>query len=118
MNANPIRGEVEIAIGGQPRILRYGWDEIAKLQAKFGDDLDKVLLAAVSKPDLQAIAEILAIGLIAGWPGVTADIIKSASPPIAATSSSVMEAFKLAWQGPEGSLEQKADPMKPPGTTD
>jgi hypothetical protein len=99
---NPYRGEVAIEIAGRPRILRYGWAEIAALQAALGEDFSTRIAQAMAATDGNVLAQVLAIGLKHDWPEVTAEAIVEASPPIAATIEAINRALTLAFHGVKG----------------
>ena len=87
---NRLRGEgVSIALNGQMYGLRYDWDALARLDARFPDGLDL--------KDPETLAEVVAIGI--ADPEVTAETVKAASPPVMPTIDAVTRAHNLAYYG-------------------
>lgn len=101
MSANKERGEIAIKIDGEERILKYGWNEIAQLQEKFGEKVDTALNDAIKSFKPGIIAEILVIGLQRNWPEVSVEAIMEISPPIMEASQKIFRAFNLAMFGDE-----------------
>lgn len=115
MTANGYRGEVDIRIGGQLRILRFGWGELSALQAELGEDaFDAKIGAAISALDLPVLAQVLAIGLRESWPGVTPQMITEASPPLAEVTAAITVALKRSFHG-MGEVPVSPDQNPPQG---
>lgn len=108
MAVNQYRGEVAVEIGGEMRVLRFSWDALARAKADVGDQL----FNAVVDMDFDLMARLLTAGLAEAWPEVTADEIRSLSPPVLVIQQALIQALNLAFYGSkEGpAAKPSADP--------
>jgi hypothetical protein len=101
MTDNPYR-EASIEIGGKRLPLRYNWDAIARINARWVDgayDLQKI----------DDLAEMVAIGL--SHPEYDADRVRQESPPIYPTIEGVNTALWRCYYGT--TKEMPSNPPKP-----
>jgi hypothetical protein len=97
--ANGHRGDVPFRIGGEKHILWFGWSGIALLQEILGTEFDVRINQAIGTLDLQVLAKTLAIGLRNSWPGVTAEMVIDASPPIVSATEAIALGMKRTFHG-------------------
>lgn len=114
MQVNPLRGETVVTLNGTPYRLFFGWEGLMLLQQALGrTDIDIAISELVAKLDLPALAKIMAIGLRDAWPGVTAEAILRASPPIAAVLPPVTQALRLTFDGGQEVPPEANPPRRP-----
>lgn len=115
--ANPYRGEVKVALGGQERVIRVSWKELAEVKELFGDEgLGGLQRAAVSN-DYGAIARAMVIFLSHNWEGVSVKDIFDISPTLEEVGNfmtAVVQAHNLCHFGTKEPPERIENPQKPP----
>lgn len=100
--ANPYRGDVELEVCGQKRILRYSWAEVAKLQARIGKKFQEEIQRAIGEGDVEVLGDVLIIGLEANWPEVMKDEVMKNPPLMAHASTAIANALCLTFYGTSG----------------
>lgn len=110
---DPFNGEVSVNVAG-PRVLRYGWPELAKLRAEFGKDYEKVISQAMADLDTGVLAKALSIGCS---PALGVEEVVEASPPIAEVSAAIDVALRYAYFGGRDPGQMAADPPVRPRET-
>lgn len=107
---NKYRGEVSVPGVG---VLKFDWDRVAALVTELGQDFDARISQAAVTMDLDTMATAVAIGT-----GKTAEDVRKASPPIAATFDALSEALNRAFHGAKEAppANGKANPPKATGS--
>jgi hypothetical protein len=88
---NPIQGEAPLVLGSQRYTLLYDWRALAVMADKVGTDVNLF--------DPATLATVLVIGLAKRHPGVTADMIFEASPPLGVAISDFNRAMRFSYFG-------------------
>ena len=108
---NPYTGETPIEIGGEELTLVFDWRALARMRAELGEDGQVRALGG----DVEALAQLVEIGLARRHPGWDAGRVLDASPPLMATVDAVTKALNAAYFGPGGPPEDP--PENPPKPT-
>lgn len=100
---NKYTGEVTVQIGGKDYILKYDWSVLAEIQSEMGLD---TIFQLYSQPT-KILAPLVAHGLKARHPEMTAQVINELSPPILPMQKAVDLAIRYAYYGPQEIEEVK-----------
>ncbi len=103
MTDNPYR-EASIEIGGKKLPLRYNWDAIARINARWPE-------GNYNLQSVDDLEEMVSIGLRHVAPDITADQVRQASPAIYPTVEGVNKALWAAYWGT--AREYPSNPLKP-----
>lgn len=105
---NPIQGESPLVLGGRRYTLLYDWRALAVMADKVGTDVNLF--------DPATLATVLVIGLAKRHPGVTADMIFEASPPLGVAISDFNRAMRFSYFGHKQPTEPEtvSDVPSPP----
>lgn len=111
MTVNEHKGEVTLEIAGEPRVLVFDWDALARLSEELGTDFDTKIAQAGYDLDLSVLAVALTVGFRREWPEATPEIIKRSGPPLVKVVEALGQALNLAFYG---SREAPTGPVNPP----
>ncbi len=104
---NRVKGSTTVEIGGREYTLYYSWDAIAKIEAEIGKE-------AYDLSDPNTLAIFAAAGFEKYHPELTADQIKSLSPPLIPLLQAVTRAYNYSYYGKEIIPEDERAPANPP----
>lgn len=114
MTVNPQRGEVEVEIGGERRILRLSLNALAEAQELLGEKDFNAILARLGgdgttgRADFVTLRALLTAGLRDGWPEATPQKVGRLIGP--ADLPRVMEAFNKAMEAAFPPASGASDP--------
>src|SRR5688572_12504063 len=103
MADNPYR-EASIQIEGKRLPLRYNWDALARIKARWPDEVYDL-------HSIDVLEEMVSIGLYHVDPSFTPERVRKASPPIHPTIDGVSRALWAAYWG--AVKEYPENPQKP-----
>jgi len=103
---NRVKGSTTVEIGGREYTLYFSWDAIAKVEAQIGKE-------AYDLSDPNTLAIFAAAGFEAYHPDMTADQIKSLSPPLIPLLKAVNRAYNYSYYGNEIIPEEEKAPANP-----
>lgn len=92
------RGKTSIVLGGETYTVKYDWDALAKLRKLFGEEYTAEVLKAVSTENVEALAQIIAVGT---GGAITDKKVMKLSPPLHVVIEAVRVGFNVAYTGQE-----------------
>lgn len=108
MSDNPYNGEVAFKLLGKDCIIRFGWAELSKVHAQLGPKA----IRSIYTSSAEEIATMLAIGISAKNPEITAADIVAESPPFLPVLQALDKAVTYSWLGADEPNDDEA-PTEP-----
>lgn len=107
---NKYTGETFIELGGKSYTIVFDWKALAAVRSLYGDEQDALLM----RGDVNAVANVLACGLMRHHPEMTAEKIIDLSPPFIPTVKALDVALNAAYYGVgERSKTASGDEVEP-----
>lgn len=89
---------VSLRLCGEPRRLRFDWNDMCELRKQYGPDFQDKINLAIAELDFETIAKTLSVSCRGE---LTVAQIMSDPPPIVASIRALTDAFNEAYHGPD-----------------
>jgi hypothetical protein len=101
-------GEVKVKLGGKDYTIVYNWAALADIQEKHGFNL----LLNLANAKIDAVADVLLVGLKKHHPDVTKEFLLEASPPLIPLLTALNEAVTYCFYGADGAPKEAGEEGK------